>query len=325
MHAIAAVGAGAPLGDVQLGLRVVTQADGLAQPRQVVAQGVDIAYGVLSLLRYGIQGVVRRVGVARDEVHGQLFLLTVGEELLNPHALPLLLVDGLLGVEHRTRVVGALAVVTVVGYEVAGGGTAHAQAGTDALHGLGRGLVEQEIVGLGAVEEAEVQVWLVPHLEVPRRHLVEAVAVYEVLAESFNQVVPLGVTRAVDGHAVAVPHLQLGGVGSDALGEERQLDEGAHAKGEHTVVDLVDVLPAVDGLAAGPLEVDVHVVVEQAVHAQVAEAAGLHGLLQLLHPRGAQPLVDASGTGAHAPEMVQRRGFGLADINGLCPGGESEQ
>ena len=227
---------------------------------------MDIANGVLAVLAHGVEGIVGGVGMAGDEVDRQLVLRAVVEEFLYPHALPLLLVDFLLRIEHRLLVVSALAAVALVGNEVARGRTAHAQLWVDALHGLRRHLIEVEVLALRTVEESEVEVRLVPHLKIPLAHLVQAVAVDDVLAESLHEGTPLRHLRLVVGHAVAIPHLQFAAVLGDALGEERQFDEGAYAEVEHTVVDLVDVLPIVYHAAVGLLEVDAHVVVEQAVH-----------------------------------------------------------
>ena len=212
----------------------------------------------------------------------------------------------------ETAFVGIIdfALIAVVWHEVAGGGPTHAQLAVNTLHGADREAVEIEIVALGAVEEAclgvEVQVGFVPHLEVPVAHLVQAVALHDMLGEGAHECFPLGDARWVVAHAVAVPHLAQAVLFGDEFGEEAEFHKGAHTNGEHTVKDLVDVLPVIDGIALAVLEIDAHIIVEESVHAQVLEAALVMYGLQLLHPRGAQTLVHATGASADAPVMLQR-------------------
>ena len=74
-----------------------------------------------------------------------------------------------------------------------GGGAADAETGTDGFDGAGGVVVELEVGLLGGAADPEVDVGLVPDLEVPLRDLVKAIALNQVLGEGGNEGVPLGV------------------------------------------------------------------------------------------------------------------------------------
>ena len=243
---------------------------------------MDIAYRVLSASRDGVERIVRRIGMAGNEIDGELLLRGERKELHDPDALPLLVVDRLLRIEDALLVVLNLPVVPRIGDEVARRGTADFQLGRYVFDGLRAHPVELEVIAPGALEKAVVEVRLVPHLEIPLLDLVESVAFDDVPDERLAELAPLRQLRAIDCNAVAVPHLAARILGGEAGREERELHEGPHALGEHPVVHLVNVLPAVHHSRSpfpaprSPLllrKADEHVVVERVVHAHVAEAA----------------------------------------------------
>ena len=101
-----------------------------------------------------------------------------------------------------------------------GGGPAHAQPGTHALDGAGGAVVELVVGGLFRIAGPEIDVGLVPDLEVPLRDFVDAVAFDEMPRECFDELLPLvPVFRRSD--VLLVPErMQRVWVGGKFLGRE---------------------------------------------------------------------------------------------------------
>ena len=195
-----------------------------------------------------------------------------------------------------------------------GGGASDAAVRADGADGFGGVFVEVEVVGLGAGEEAVVEVGLVPDFEVPVVDFVGAVAGLEVGNEGFDEGVPLG--HVFGRGDVALPPedgLRAAGEGG---GHEGEFDEGTDVAGEESVVEGVDVLEVVDGVAVVVFGVDAHVVVEDAVEADVVEADLALDGGELGLPVGAEAFVGA----ACADGVEGRLGVWADDVG--CVDGE---
>ena len=179
----------------------------------------------------------------------------------------------------------------------------------DVLDRARRLLVEAEVRLLVGVLPEDREVRLVPHLDRPAAHLLDAVAVDLVAQQRLDEGGPLAVVpRRRD---VALPPEDRLVAGRELRRHEPELEERPDADREEEVVHLVDVrerVPgvrrAVDGVGAQ----HAHVVREQTVPADVPEAD------LLLHPRervavvGTQGEVHAAGADAGAPGVGQRSG-----------------
>ena len=194
--------------------------------------------------------------------------------------------------------------------------------GADGADGFNGVFVEGEVVGLGAGEEAVVEVGLIPDFEVPVVDFVGSVAGLEVGDEGLDEGVPLGGVFGRGG--VALPPedgLRAGGEGG---GHEGEFDEGADVLGEERVVEGVDVLEVVDGGAVGVFGVDSHVVVEDAVEADVVEADFALDGGELGLPVGTKALVGAAGAdGVEGSLGVRTDCLGGVDGEGLLGLGEA--
>ena len=181
-----------------------------------------------------------------------------------------------------------------VGFPVQGGGGASDAAfRADGANGFCGVFVEAEVVGLRAGEEAVVLVRFVPDFEVPLINFVCAIAGLEVGDEGFDEGVPLG--HVFGRGDVALPPEDGFGAAGEGGGHEGELDEGADVVGEEGVVEGVDVLEVVDGVAVGVFGVDAHVVMEDAVEAEVVEADFVLYGGELGLPVGAEAFVGAAG------------------------------
>jgi len=116
---------------------------------------------------------------------------------------------------------------------------------------------------------------------VPLAHRVEAVPTNEVLRDGSDEALPLGKRVGRHGEAlvgaaaaerVVARLLASFAAGSKGSGREGELYDGAEAEGVHGVEDLVDVVK----LEAAFSGQDSHIVVEQAMAADSAEAELVH-------------------------------------------------
>ena len=227
-------------------------------------------------------------------------------------------------------------VVEEVRYPGDGGGgrSAHAQARADRLQRPCGVVVEFEIrrLGRGAVPERDVR--FVPHLEVPARHLVDAVAFDQMAGKRLDQVVPHRV--ALRRRGAQLVEERLGGirVAVEIRRHEAQLDIRLDAQFQQAVVDLVDVGEVVDRLALLVQREHADVLVEDAVRAHVGEAGDLPDHLHVAPVVGTQRQRRAAGAEHLLPEMREGGAFGLrvdADVQrfrrggGGCAGGGAQQ
>ena len=104
-----------------------------------------------------------------------------------------------------------------------------------------------------------------------------------------------------------------GSSAGERLGHERQLHERPDANVEEEVVEQVHVLPVVARAPLLVLEVDAHVVVEEAVEPQVLEAKLSLDETELRLPVGPQALVGSTSTDA-LPKSVRERAGDAAEV-----------
>src|SRR5207248_363448 len=158
-----------------------------------------------------------------------------------------------------------------------GRGTPDAQTRIHRLECARGVVVERPVRGLSRLAPPEIQIWLVPHLEVPAAHLADSVALDEVAREGADQRIPSPVVlRRRDHRSVpeALPDVRAG----ELPRHETELYERAHAVGEKAVVYLIDVGEVVDGLTLGILRVHADLVVEDGVKTHVSDRRhGAHG------------------------------------------------
>src|SRR5665213_396720 len=72
-----------------------------------------------------------------------------------------------------------------------GGRTPNPQTPVCALDGPGRTIIELKVGGLLWLSSPKIDVRLVPNLEIPLRHLIDAIAIHQMLCEVVNQFLPL--------------------------------------------------------------------------------------------------------------------------------------
>ena len=281
-HAVGDVGqvgvAGVVLAEDQRQVRVGRRGDLLVHLVHRAADHVaarDVLIGVEHVL-----GGVVAVDVAADEVDRHAVLLRMRQEVAGPRALR-------------------------------GGRPTHAQARADRLERAGGVVVQGEVGGLRGLAGPEADVRLVPHLEVPAGHFVDAVARDQVLRKGGNHRVPLGIAFRRRDVGVIPEFLQRLRIGGELRRHEAQLDEGLDAAFEQAVVDLVDVGEVVADAAVGAALHQAHVVVEDAVKADVAEAGGGMHRHEILAVVVAQRQHGAAGAEHLFPEVREGRGPGL--------------
>src|SRR5262245_42074134 len=150
------------------------------------------------------------------------------------------------------------------------GRSAHTKARADGFEGAGGMTVKLEVGGLFGFAGPEIDVRLIPHLEIPLRDLVEAIAFDKVTSESADKVVPFAVIlgRRDD---LLVPERMNVLASGELSGHEADFDERTDAVGEKTVVDLVHVGKVVERTAGVVFVVDAVFVVKNGVEADVTE------------------------------------------------------
>ena len=150
-----------------------------------------------------------------------------------------------------------------------------------------------------------VEVRLVPDFEVPLLDLGLAVTLLAVADQGRDEVTPFLEVLGRAGLPLP-PEDGLFGIALHGGGHEAKLHERADLHAEQEVEELIDVLPVVDRLAVRAFLVNAHVVVEEAVEADVTKTDVALDLGELLLPVGAQAFVGAPGTDAVLPDAAGR-------------------
>src|SRR6185312_16631067 len=121
-----------------------------------------------------------------------------------------------------------------------GRGAADAQVRIDRLQRPRSVVIQRPVGRLSRAARPEVEVRLVPHLEVPLPHLGCTVALLEVRGERPNEAVPPTIILRWRDEG-AVPEGLARGSRRELPGHEAELDEGPYAQGKQSVVDLIDI------------------------------------------------------------------------------------
>ena len=177
-------------------------------------------------------------------------------------------------------------------------------------HGLDRargGIVDFEIVIHRAGKE-DPEIRLVPDLAEPAFHFLAAVARLPVGDGGMDEsIIFVIIARRRD---VALPPEDGPLARGHGVGREDQLNEGADALRKHLVEDLVDILPVVDELPF-PAADDGHVVAEQAVKAEITEAAFGDSRFHLVDEARAKRFMGAARADAEIGKAVKGAAFGV--------------
>ena len=206
---------------------------------------------------------------------------------------------------------------------------------------MGGVVVEGEVGGLVGSAAPEIEVGLVPDLEVPGGDFIETVAGDEVGGEGFDEGVPVGVVLRGGDVGVVPEGVDGFGVGGHLGRHEGDFDEGADADFEEAVVDLVDVAEVVGaggvdffGGEAGVFGdgvgiVDADLVVEDAVEADLGEVGGGVDGAEVLAVVVAEGEDGSSGAEGLFPDVGEggRGGVGVEGdlLGGLGEGGGGEE
>jgi hypothetical protein len=187
-------------------------------------------------------------------------------------------------------------------FVVGGGRTTDPQFRVDRLDRRRTVPVQLEVIGLRAGPERG-KVRLVPDLEEPLPHLVDAVTRDPVVDELADQRVPVGqLFRRRDIAAIAEHGLVSRG---KRARHETQFDEWPHADLAQEIHDQIGVVEAVAQLVF-LVQQGGHVVVEQGVEAHVTDAEFLMDAAHLRLPVCAQRHVRVIAADGVRPDMRQR-------------------
>jgi len=172
----------------------------------------------------------------------------------------------------------------------------------------------------------EIKVRLVPYLEIPLRHLVDTVPIDKMRGESRYQRVPPGIVswRRDDGMVFERVH---GLARGELARHERQLDEGANAVRQQSIVDLIEVRKVVERISAFVFVVDSDFIVQDRVESDVLEICCIFYKTQILPVTVAKRKNCPPGTEHLFPEMREavRRSPRIDDDFFVAPGDRRHQ
>src|SRR5450755_3020447 len=133
-----------------------------------------------------------------------------------------------------------------------GGGSAYAQTLIDRLQSGGRHIVQVVVGFLFRLSRPEIDVWFVPNLEVPIRHLLDAVPLYQVAREKENELVPLpGIPRR--SHVRMIPKRMRAWSFCHLLWHKAEFDKGFNSNLQQTVINQVNAREIQPEVARGVL------------------------------------------------------------------------
>ena len=108
-----------------------------------------------------------------------------------------------------------------------------------ALRAVGRHIVQVVVGFLFRLSGPEVDVWFVPNLEVPIRHFLDAVPLYQVAREKENELVPLpGIARG--SHVRMIPKWVRAWSFCHLLRHKAEFDKGSNPNLQQTVINQVN-------------------------------------------------------------------------------------
>src|SRR5579864_8210456 len=160
-------------------------------------------------------------------------------------------------------------------------GPANAEARIHAFQSAGGDIVKLIIGCLFRIAGPEIEVRLIPYLEIPLRDFVDAIPLDQVASELRDQIAP-AIPVLGRGYDRRIPKSLDRLLRSQLFGHEAQLDKWANAVFEQAIVDLIDVGKVVDGMAGGILVVDADFIMEDRVEADVFKTSRLLHLPQIL-------------------------------------------
>jgi hypothetical protein len=99
-------------------------------------------------------------------------------------------------------------------------------------------------------------------------------------------------------------------VTGNIAGEKSELHKGTDANGEHSIEEIVNILPVVNRFAL-QLAIDEHVIMKEAMETKIAETTLVRAKLELFLPISAQSFVRSASANTAAPEVIKRDTFSL--------------
>ena len=193
-------------------------------------------------------------------------------------------------------------------------GTADTDPLVDRFEGASGIVVELEIGLLRRPSGPEINVGLVPDLEVPIGHLVDSVAIDQVLSKGADERIPLRIIGGRRNNRL-IPEGMVVQPRSQQLGHEAQLNERLDPIGQQAVIDLVNIVKVVDRVVLPVFGVNPYLIVENGVEADIAEICDLLYLAQIFPVALAHGEHSPAGTEHLLPEMGKRFGHGMG-VNG---------
>src|ERR1700722_12981818 len=102
-------------------------------------------------------------------------------------------------------------------------------------------VIQLEVSRLPRIAAPEVQVRLVPDLEVPLRYFSYAIAIDEMPRKLADQIIPLGIILGWRDVLLIPESMQRVLIGSQRLGHETQLNERTNTISQQAVINLIDI------------------------------------------------------------------------------------
>ena len=280
---------GVELGDVHLHALILGEAvDDLARLAHFLDGEFRRAHLVIEIAADAV-GLLAHVGMAGDEIEGQLLFAAEGQEIAHP------LLRAVAAADRRA---------------------ADAHTGQRLLDGSGGDFIQAQVLRLVCILPEAGEVRLVPDLAGPCAHLVGAVALGEMRERRLDHRRPFLLVGGRGGVALPVEDGLL--AGGHLLGHETQLEEGLDAQLKIAVHHAVEIGEAVGlvghAVRVGVRAVDAHIVAEETVAADVLEMRQIlrHGeLVEVFLVQG-----EAHAARADAEGGVVDKGSAAALIDG---------
>src|SRR5580698_9049023 len=203
-------------------------------------------------------------------------------------------------------IVGGIFQKVVYPFSCGGGGSTYAETRAYRLQ-IARGVsVEVKIALFARDAVPEVDVGLIPDLEVPLRNFIDTVPIDQVLREVCYQGIP-GFHALRRRNILLIPEgMQRIGIEGELFGHEADLDDGTHAVFEQAIVDLVDIGEVIDRVAVLVFVVDAVLVVKNGMETHVMKIGSLLYRAQVVAVALAQRKIGTTGAEHLLPEVRKR-------------------
>ena len=170
-----------------------------------------------------------------------------------------------------------------------------------------RVVIQLKIAAIPGNSVPEINVRLIPDLEVPQRHLVGPITLDQVLPQGRNQRIP-ALHRLRRRHILLVPErVQRIRIKRQLLGHKADLNHRLHAVLQKSVVDLVHIREVVHRIAMLILRVHAVFIVQNAVRPHVAHPGHTMHRPQIVAVAFAQPQIRPPRA-KHLLPKVRKRG-----------------